>query len=175
MAIAKPLEKLENFQQLSKEIRDIIDQHGFEKNQIILQGLESGKDEWHIGVGAIEELEEQDEKKYCYLNRSLENTAIGSIIKKYKAYRARIMLMSPRRCYSVHKDPTPRIHIPIVTNDQCWMIWPTQQFCMKLKPEFLYWTNTTKEHTFLNGGTEDRIHIVMCVDSKILGDERVNS
>lgn len=71
--------------------------------------------------------------------------------------------MPPRKCYSVHQDPTPRLHIPIITNEHCWMVWPKDQFCVHLNEGYVYWTNTQKYHSFLNGGTEDRIHIVMCV------------
>lgn len=168
MATVKLIEKVQNFDKLVEEINQLVNSVGFSNNQIILQGLDQGKDEWSLGTGSIEELDEQDEKKYQYINTSIENSEISKIIKKYRAYRSRIMIMNSRKCYSVHKDPTPRIHIPLITNDQCWMIWPTEPFCVKLKPGFVYWTNTTKEHTFINGGLEDRIHIVMCVDSKFI-------
>jgi len=163
MSIARPLEKIENFDKLQQEVVGIIDKVGFVMNQIILQSLVEGVEEWHVGIGAIEELEEADERKYCYLNPSIEDSELGKIIKKYNGYRARIMLMPPRRCYSVHRDIGVRMHIPIVTNDQSWMVWPFDSHCVRLKPGFLYVTDTTKNHTFINGGTTDRIHVVICV------------
>lgn len=166
MTIVRPLEKIENFENLRAEVLDIINQVGFSMNQIVLQSIDKNKDEWHVGVGAIEELDEPDEKKYCHLNSILADTTLGKLIEKYKGYRSRIMLMSPRKCYSVHQDPGPRLHIPIVTNDQNWMIWPLDSYCVRLKPGFVYFTNTQKYHTFVNGSLEDRIHIVICIDPK---------
>ena len=168
MAMIKPIEKVTKFDKLVQEINQLVESVGFSNNQIILQGLEKGKDEWSVGTGAIEELAEQDEKKYQYINPSIENSEISKIIKKYQGFRARIMIMNSRKCYSIHKDPTPRIHIPLITNDQCWMIWPFDSHCVRLMPGFVYYTDTTKNHTFINGSLVDRIHIVICVDSNFL-------
>jgi hypothetical protein len=162
--LVRPLYRLDEFEKLRTEVQEIIQTVTFEKNQIICQNL-SGHDDWHIGIGSIEELEEKEEKKYCYLNSKLKNTELEKLIQKHNAYRTRIMLMPPRQCYSVHSDPTPRLHIPLITNRHCWMIWPTHNSCYHLKDNIVYWTDTTKNHTFINGGLEDRIHIVMCISS----------
>jgi hypothetical protein len=160
-----PLYHLPNFSLLVQEVNEIIDLVGFEKNQIICQSLEPQAEDWHCGIGSIEELEEKEEKRYCYLNSKLENSILGELIKKHNGFRTRIMLMPPRQCYSIHADPTPRLHIPIVTNDQCWMVWPQHNTCKQLQSNLVHWTDTRKAHTFVNGGTENRIHIVMCVSN----------
>jgi hypothetical protein len=164
--LIKPFYKLEKetFNILYKEVLDIIELVGPNKSQIICQGLEPDASDWDTGVGRIEELEISEEKKYCHIHPYLKDSILESIIKKHNAYRARIMIMNSRKCYSVHADPTPRIHVPIITNSQAWMVWPNHSKCSQLIPGYVYWTDTTKKHTFLNGGIESRIHIVMCID-----------
>ena len=159
-----PLENLKNFTSLKSQVIEIIDTVGFIQNQIICQGLDEDGDDWHTGIGRISELDYQNENLYRFLNQGLKNTPLGNLIEKYNAFRTRILALDPRHCYTVHKDPTPRIHIPVITNSESWMIWPYNNFCQKLKPGLLYWTDTRQPHTFLNGGDDIRIHIVLGVD-----------
>ena len=42
--------------------------------------------------------------------------------KKYKLGRVRILLKEPRSTLSWHRDPEPRLHIPIITNKGCRMV-----------------------------------------------------
>lgn len=165
MSLLKFLSPVENFDSLLEEIHHLISTVGFEKNQIICQTLEKNCEDWLTGVGRIDELEHENEQLYKHLNPKLKNTEIEKVIEKYNAFRTRIMIMPPRRCYSIHSDPTPRLHIPIVTNDQCWMIWPSEQRCYKMVRGLVYWADTTKNHTFINGSTEDRVHLVLCVNN----------
>ncbi len=161
--LVRPLYFIDNFETLVQEVLNIINTVKFEKNQIICQTLNDDIDNWRSGIGRIDELEETEERKYSRINSSLKGTYLEKLITQHSAYRTRIMMMPPRQCYSVHADPSQRIHIPIVTNDQCWMIWPKFNSCNQLLTHRAYLTDTTKPHTFINGGTEDRIHIVMCV------------
>jgi hypothetical protein len=161
--LVHPLYSIDNFEILVKEVMNLIDTVNFEKNQIICQNLKEHADDWKSGIGRIEELADQEERNYNQINSKLKGSYIEKLIVQHSAYRTRIMMMSPRQCYSVHADPSQRIHIPIVTNDQCWMIWPKFNSCNQLQTHRAYLTDTTKPHTFINGGTEDRIHIVMCV------------
>jgi hypothetical protein len=171
--LIRPLYKLENFKKLYQEISDVIETVGKDKSQIICQGLEADTNDWDTGIGRIEELEVTEEKKYNHVHPFFRDSVLESIIKKHNAYRTRIMTMNPRKCYSVHADPTPRLHIPIVTNNQCWMIWPNHSKCSQLIPGFVYWTDTSRKHTFINGGVEDRVHVVMCIDPGSITFEQV--
>ena len=164
MVVLKPIKIVDNFKEIQREILDLVDKIGFEKNQIICQGLEENCADWYTGVGRIDELEEKDEKNYIHLNVNLKNTALVNFITDNRGYRTRIMSMPSRQCYSIHKDPGPRVHLPISTNSQCWMIWPTLSKCYRMPEGILFWTDTTKEHTFINGDIKDRIHLVMCIE-----------
>jgi len=79
--------------------------------------------------------------------------------KIYKLGRTRVLKKEPRSTLSWHKDPDPRLHIPIITNYGCRMVIDDRAYHMPADGS-VYLTNTTKYHNFFNGGEEDRIHIV---------------
>lgn len=149
---------VENFERLKEEVLSLVEKHtGF--NQIILQSKIPEVEDWRTGTGSITE----PDSLYCYLNKSLVGTAIADIIESQQVVRSRIMIMPPRQCYSVHQDKAQRIHIPIVTSSQAWMIWPYKQVCSRLIAGRKYLTDTREHHTFINGDLENRIHLVLCL------------
>jgi hypothetical protein len=164
MEYVSVIRKLDEFK-FRQEILEIINTVGFDSNQIICQGQSADGTDWKTGVGRIRDLEDRDEQHYKYLNPALAGTMLADIIEEYGCFRTRIMLMSPRSCYSIHADFTPRLHIPVVTNTQAWMVWPYLNKCYQMKVGNIYFADTTKTHTFLNGDGTDRIHIVAGIKS----------
>ena len=82
--------------------------------------------------------------------------------KKYKLGRVRILLKQPRSTLSWHRDPEPRLHIPIITNPGAIMV--VDHVAKHMPADGSVWiTNNTKYHNAFNGGEEDRIHLVACV------------
>ena len=80
-------------------------------------------------------------------------------------YRTRVLVLKPKVCYSIHSDPTKRIHIPVITNENCWLI--VNKEIMHLPADGRHYEiDTTQKHTALNGSWEDRIHIVGCIDNE---------
>lgn len=157
-------EDLSDFSILKKEVLDLVSKIPLEKNQISCQYPKNKDPDWYSSVGRLEQLEEKQETKYDQIHPELRGSMIEKIIERYKGYRARIMVMPPRQTYSIHADLTPRLHIPIDTNDQCWMIWPYDSKCVRLAEGKVYWTDTRKHHTAINGHeTKTRIHLVICV------------
>ena len=61
-----------------------------------------------------------DESKYTQLVPEFEKTYFKEVFeilsKKYKLGRVRLLLKEPRSTLSWHRDPEPRLHIPIITN-----------------------------------------------------------
>ena len=61
-----------------------------------------------------------DESKYTELIPEFKNTYFNEVYKtlkdKFKLGRVRLLLKEPRSTLSWHKDPEPRLHIPIITN-----------------------------------------------------------
>ena len=85
-----------------------------------------------------------------------------TLSKKFKIGRVRILLKEPRSTLSWHKDPEPRLHIPIITNPGCSMV--IENVAKHLPADgSVTITNNTKYHNFFNGGEQSRIHLVACV------------
>ena len=67
-----------------------------------------------------------NESKYTQLVPEFENTYFSEVYeilrKKFKIGRIRILLKEPRSTLSWHRDPEPRLHIPIITNPGCMMV-----------------------------------------------------
>jgi hypothetical protein len=107
-----------------------------------------------------------DESSYTEFIKDYENTYFKEVYeilsKKYKLGRLRILLKEPRSTLSWHRDPEPRLHIPIITNPGAIMV--VDNVAKHLTADGSVWiTNNTKYHNAFNGGEEDRIHLVACV------------
>jgi len=107
-----------------------------------------------------------DEEKYSEFIDDYKDTYFKDVYealsKNYKLGRVRILLKQPRSTLSWHRDPEPRLHIPIITNPGCIMV--IDNVAKHMPADGHAWiTNNTKYHNFFNGGEEDRIHIVACV------------
>ena len=82
--------------------------------------------------------------------------------KRFKLGRVRILLKEPRSTLSWHRDPEPRLHIPIITNPGCIMV--IDEKAKHLPADGSAWiTNNVKYHNAFNGGEEERVHLVACV------------
>ena len=83
----------------------------------------------------------------------------NSVLSDLKMYRSRLMNMPPKYCYSYHKDKSKRIHVPITTNSDCWIIVEKNIHHLPANGSH-YIVDTTKMHTAVNASAEDRIHIL---------------
>lgn len=158
----KILDQIKDFGSLKSEVIHLIRNYRNDSDQIMLQSEDNNSD-WSSGSGSLRLLN-KDERIFCNLNTELRGTLIETIVNKYNAYRSRIMFVPPRKCYSIHADPSYRIHIPIETNIMSYMVWPLDSIVYKFELGNVYWTDTKKMHTFFNGGTSERIHLVLCTD-----------
>ena len=107
-----------------------------------------------------------DESAYSEFIDEYKNTyfeeVYNTLSSKYKLGRVRILLKKPRTSLSWHRDPEPRLHIPIITNPGSIMV--VDNVAKHLPADGSVWiTNNTKYHNAFNGGEEDRIHLVACV------------
>lgn len=81
------------------------------------------------------------------------------LTKRFPIGRMRVLSKGLYNCNSWHRDPEPRLHIPIVTN-------PGSLFLVNHHATHLpadgsvYFTDTRGYHTALNGGETHRVHIV---------------
>ena len=107
-----------------------------------------------------------NEASYSEFIKDYENTYFKEVYdvlsKKYKLGRVRILLKEPRSTLSWHRDPEPRLHIPIYTNPGAIMV--IDHIAKHMPADGSVWiTNNRKYHNAFNGGEENRVHLVACV------------
>ena len=107
-----------------------------------------------------------NESDYSEFIPDYENTYFKDVFDqlslKFKLGRLRILLKEPRSTLSWHRDPEPRLHIPIITNPGCLMV--IDNVAKHMPADGSVWiTNNTKYHNAFNGGEENRVHLVACV------------
>lgn len=145
----------------------------WDKDQISLTSLD-GDNDWISSAGKIKDLALK-ERFYREINKDLIGTSIEKLIKKYKNfYRWRLMKLDPRSNYSIHSDGVgieeilnARIHVPVKTNDDCYLGFFDKNRADLLNAEFynlkkgnVYLCNTTRYHSAINFSEGTRWHIV---------------
>jgi hypothetical protein len=148
---------LDEYRRLEKDINWT--DYGHKGKQTGLQN-KTDEDPWASAVGE----NKGNEIAHINLNPFFANTLFENIINEYKLIRTRLMWVGPYACYSMHKDTTPRIHIPLVTNPQCYFVFKHGSIA-HLSAGNVYWVDTTKSHTFMNCSNKDRLHLVGVVES----------
>ena len=128
------------------------------KNQIMLQSP-AGISDPFVGIGRTTEFD-YEEKDFCTPTFDLPYT--NEVIRSLNMFRTRVMRMKKQTCYTYHSDKTPRIHIPIVTHENCFFVYEDRVVRCPANGD-TYYVDTTKRHTFVNASIHDRIHIVGCV------------
>jgi len=126
-------------------------------NQLYLQGNSSNMDPIEPTRG--QNYLHVDNNELEYNINLFDIPYINSIMDEHKLVRTRLMRMKPKACYLWHKDLTQRLHIPIVTNDHCFLLLDSDRIHIPATGE-AYVIDTRKMHTALNCSKENRIHIV---------------
>lgn len=81
------------------------------------------------------------------------------LIKRFPIGRTRVLSKGLYNCNFWHRDPEPRIHIPVVTNPGSLFI--VNHHVTHLPADgSVYFTDTRGYHTALNGGETKRVHVV---------------
>ena len=107
-----------------------------------------------------------DESQYTEFVSDFEHTYFKEVYEtlksKFKLGRVRILLKEPRSTLSWHRDPEPRLHVPLITNPGCMMV--IENVAKHLPADgSVYVTNNVKYHNAFNGGEENRVHLVACL------------
>jgi len=107
-----------------------------------------------------------DEDAYTELVPEFAGTYIEEVVDRLRRVvglgRVRINLKQPFNANSWHRDPEPRLHIPIHTNPGCLFV--VNHHCTHLPADgSVYFTDTRGYHTALNGGDTLRVHLVAAI------------
>jgi len=126
--------------------------------QICLQGTKDNLDPFW-GVGKWNEKYELGYKETDFNTFIFDLPYINSILLDLKMCRTRVMNLKSKTCYTYHRDITKRIHIPIETNKDCFMIVNKEVKHYPADGNY-YIVDTTQYHTALNASNQDRVHLV---------------
>jgi hypothetical protein len=120
-----------------------------------------GEDPWISSTGKSR----GDELNFNILNPYFSGTVFEEIINRFNLRRSRLMWINPGYCYTMHTDATMRLHIPIYTNEQAFLIF--KEGIVQHMPEgHIYIADTRKEHTAMNGSLDQpRLHFVGAIES----------
>ncbi|AHC99743.1 peptide-aspartate beta-dioxygenase [Leisingera methylohalidivorans] len=81
------------------------------------------------------------------------------LAKRFPIGRTRVLSKGLYNCNSWHRDPEPRLHIPVITNPGALFI--VNHHVTHLPADgSVYFTDTRGYHTALNGGETRRVHVV---------------
>ena len=115
---------------------------------------------------------------YTHLNSMFEGTYMAELISQFPEYfRWRIMCIKPKSTYSIHADHyfmekfyNIRVHIPVVTNPDSYLVFFDNELGTQGKETIEYYNlqagnvykaNTSRLHTAFNFNEDfERIHIV---------------
>jgi hypothetical protein len=155
-----------DIERLQEESNNLFEKLCPASNQICLTHTKNAVGNlWEEGVGsALGAGKFINTKDFTVLNEELKGTYIEEVYKtlfeKYPFGRMRLMKLTGRTCMSLHSDLEKRIHIPILTNENCLMIVDDEIIHMPADGN-AYLVNTTKRHTALNSNKDfDRIHLL---------------
>ena len=73
------------------------------------------------------------------------------------------MLSEHKTCLTMHTDTSPRIHIPIYTNENNMMIVDDTVIRMPFGASYI--VDTRIPHTQLNASKDPRVHLVFATDT----------
>lgn len=115
--------------------------------------------------------QELDERDYCIFIPEISHTYFKEVYDTLREFvgtkydgalgRVRLIKSIPRVCLSWHRDPEPRLHVPIITNIGAKMVIEDE---VKHLPVGRAWyTNTVFYHSQFNGGEEDRVHLITSI------------
>jgi hypothetical protein len=118
-----------------------------------------GSDPWEDAVGRMKPGQTWTDTE---INPYFKGTYFEEIITKYKLLRTRLLWLKPYSCYSMHRDDSTRIHVPIITNDRCFFVFRNSGL-FNMPTGQVYHVNTLDEHSAMNCSTEWRLHLLGAV------------
>lgn len=129
------------------------------QRQFPLQGL--SKDDLASSISTNINVRDNEHEYVIRLYDTMDYTY--SVINEFNLFRTRYMYLPSITCYGYHKDNTPRIHIPIETNENCFFVLGEE--IIRLPADGgVYWVDTTFYHTFVNANPHlakfTRVHLI---------------
>ena len=159
-----PLDLRVDLQRLRNETEELLARVplAFEgTRQLALHSFAGSEDPWYDGCRKQRYI--GNDRDYTVLHPELCGTYFEALFDglPFRAYRARLMELSAKTCYSIHRDDAPRYHIAIHTNPHSRFVFAELQRVVHIPADGIpYFVDTRQSHTAFNGGKEARLHLV---------------
>ncbi|MFI7632992.1 hypothetical protein [Nonomuraea sp. NPDC049400] len=129
--------------------------------QLALQVRPGSHDPWY--ESCYQEKDIAPETEYSELNPELRGTYFEEAFDSFPfpLFRARLLALDARTCYSVHRDDTARLHVAIKTSEHAPFVFVERNEVFRVPADGnAYLLDTTEVHTAMNGARELRLHLV---------------
>lgn len=96
----------------------------------------------------------------CNLDATPYTKDVIELLKPYLNFDSvTYRFVMPNTCYNWHQDTGQNcLHIPLITNLGCRFVYENRAFYMPADGS-VYYVNNSKLHTFVNAGSEPRLHL----------------
>jgi hypothetical protein len=155
-----------DIEQLQFETKKILDKYPVnEQNQICFQNTKPNLNDVYEGTGDARlpycPTYNKPEKDFIYFNNEFKDTIFYSISQRFSG-RMRLNVLPNKKCYRMHIDPNLiRYHFAIFTNDNCFILYKDKKHYHIPANGYCYKMDARIDHTALNAGKENRIHLVI--------------
>lgn len=165
-----------DLEQVRKDLETILEKTTWHNNQIGLTYRPGAKDPWNDSTGSlydrINNIELVKESEFTEFNTNTPSYLTHILntlceIQNFEIGRARFMRLLPKSGLSVHSDTSERYHLVIKTNIDAFIAHTMKAsgmaaICFHLPDNATFYkVDTTKKHFVYNGGSEERIHLVI--------------
>lgn len=170
-----------NVQLVLMELESILQQTHWHNNQIGLKHRSGAENIWHDAVGSLYDRQhgifiakEEDYSEWSLPETSYIRQCVTQLASALDITlgRVRIMKLPVHHGLSVHKDNERRYHLVLQTNPQSYICHNHTPFNTELQPiaqcyhmpqnNHWYRVDTRQVHWVYNGGSTERIHLVVC-------------
>jgi hypothetical protein len=154
---------------LRHEVHELLGRHPLifdSTRQLAVQMRVGSADPWY--ESCYDEKDIAPERSYDTVHPELRGSYLAEALASFpfRVYRARLLGLAPRTCYSVHRDETARYHVAITTSEHALFIFVEQDRVLRVPADgHSYLVDTREEHTAMNGGRELRLHLVVAADT----------
>ena len=150
-------------EKLLEEIKIIpLHEGGYGGRQVMLQTVKDSTPDYFKNLTYKEQKDEFGYEEEEFIYPIWDIPYINNLITELNMHRARLLMVPPYANYSYHTDPSKRIHIPVITHEDCFFLMEDE--ILRCPVGHSYLVDTTKKHTFVNASENcNRIHIVGCV------------
>lgn len=166
MNLIKKLQYKVDIETLINQTKIILSKYNFnEQNQICFQNTKPNLNDVYEGTGDARLSHcpsyGKPDNDFVYFNKNFIDTIFYDISKNFPG-KMRLSVLKSKKCMWMHSDPNlTRYHFAIETNENCFILFKNNKHYHIPVDGHCYEMNANSDHTALNSGKTDRIHLLI--------------